>query len=84
MPHNILEKIHALCQKLYLQRCKGSLRGLIVMISSPGQLAYGDCYNQAGSDFYESIIGTICIWWLGYRHLGEIGIDICKTSTFFP
>lgn len=75
-----------LCAKIcILQRCKGSLRGLIVMISSPGQLAYGDCYNQAGSDFYvnESIIRTICIRLLGYRHLGEIGINICKTSTFF-
>lgn len=52
MPRKILDEINALCQKLSRQRCKGSLRRLIVMISSPGQLPHADRYNQAGSDFY--------------------------------
>lgn len=86
MPHKILDEINALCQKLSPQRCKGSLRRLIVMISSPGHLPHGDCYNQAGSDFYvnESIIRTRCIWFLDDGHIGEIGISISKTSIFFP
>jgi len=85
MPHKILHEINALCQKLSPQRCKGFLRRLIAVISTPGQLPRSGCYNQAVSDFYanKSIIRTICIWLLDYRHLEEIVINIPNTGTFF-